>query len=114
MTPLRQRMLEDLRVRNYSPRTQTVYIQHVARFAGHFGTSPDRLGKEEIRSYLVQLVEARTHALRTRAPGPLKGFVRAIHSPSYLRQSGRSGSATGPSPHDPGATNLLAAAQETP
>lgn len=59
MTPLRQRMLEDLRVRNYSPRTQAIYIQHVARFAGHFGRSPDQLGKEEIRSYLVQLVEAR-------------------------------------------------------
>jgi integrase/recombinase XerD len=59
MTPLRQRMLEDLRVRNYSPRTQAIYIQHVARFAGHFGRSPDQLGEEEIRSYLVQLVEAR-------------------------------------------------------
>lgn len=59
MTPLRQRMLEDLRVRNYSPRTQAIYIQHVARFAAHFGRSPDQLGKEEIRSYLVQLVEVR-------------------------------------------------------
>lgn len=57
MTALRQRMLEDLRVRNYSEKTQTIYIQQVARFAAHFGRSPDRLGVEEIRVYLVHLVE---------------------------------------------------------
>lgn len=59
MTRLRQRMLEDLRVRNYSPRTQSTYIQHVARFAAHFGRSPDQLTPEDIRSYLVHLVETR-------------------------------------------------------
>ena len=57
MTPLRQRMLEDLRVRNYSPRTQSIYIGYVARFAAHFGQSPDQLTPEQIRSYLVYLVE---------------------------------------------------------
>jgi integrase/recombinase XerD len=59
MTRLRQRMLEDLRVRNYSPRTESIYIQHVARFAAHFGRSPDQLTPEDIRSYLVHLVETR-------------------------------------------------------
>jgi integrase/recombinase XerD len=59
MTRLRQRMLEDLRVRNYSPRTQSTYISHVARFAAHFGTSPDQLTPEDIRSYLVHLVDTR-------------------------------------------------------
>jgi site-specific recombinase XerD len=57
MTPLRQRMLEDLRVRNYSEKTQAIYIQQVVRFAAHFHRSPDRLGAEEIRTYLVHLVE---------------------------------------------------------
>lgn len=57
MTQLRQRMLADLRVRNYSPRTQAIYIQGVARFAAHFGQSPDQLTAEHIRSYLVHLVE---------------------------------------------------------
>jgi hypothetical protein len=37
MTALRQRMLEDLRPRNYSPRTLKIYVDHVARFARHFG-----------------------------------------------------------------------------
>ena len=40
MTPLRQRMLEDMQVRNLSPHTQRAYLEHVARFARHFGRSP--------------------------------------------------------------------------
>ena len=56
MTVLRQRMHEDLRVRNYSPRTQQTYIDRVAKFARHFRRSPDLLGPEEIRAYqLYQL-----------------------------------------------------------
>jgi integrase/recombinase XerD len=57
MTALRQRMLEDLRVRNYSKKTQATYVQHVARFAAHFKKSPDQLTMEDIRKYLVHLVE---------------------------------------------------------
>jgi site-specific recombinase XerD len=57
MTPLRERMLADLRVRNYAPKTQRVYVQCVADFAMHFKPSPDDLGREEIREYLVYLVE---------------------------------------------------------
>jgi site-specific recombinase XerD len=57
MTPLRKRMLEDLRVRNYSAKTQQIYVHHVARFAAHFGRSPDQLTAEDIRTYLVHLVE---------------------------------------------------------
>lgn len=56
MTALRQRMLEDLRVRNYSPKTETIYIHNVARFAKHFGRAPDELTAEDIRSYLVHLM----------------------------------------------------------
>jgi integrase/recombinase XerD len=56
MTILRERMLEDLRIRNYSERTTKTYVDAVARFAVHFGKSPDLLGPEEVRSYQVYLV----------------------------------------------------------
>jgi len=57
MTPLRQRMLEDMKIRNFSPLTMQAYISNVARFAKHFGRSPEELGTEEIRSYQLHLVE---------------------------------------------------------
>lgn len=56
MTPLRQRMIEDMQVRNYSPNTIEAYVRHVAFFAQHFGRSPTELGLEEIRAYQVHLV----------------------------------------------------------
>lgn len=55
MTSLRTRMTEDLRIRNYSERTISCYISCVAKFAGYFDTSPDRLGPEEIHQYQVHL-----------------------------------------------------------
>ncbi len=57
MTQLRQRMLEDLQIRNYSPNTQRAYVDRVAAFARYFGKSPDRLGPEEIRAYQLHLVQ---------------------------------------------------------
>ena len=44
MTPLRQRMLEDMQIRNYSPHTIDGYLRYAAQFAKHFHTSPDRFG----------------------------------------------------------------------
>jgi integrase/recombinase XerD len=57
MHPLRQRFLDDLRLRNYSPRTQRTYLDHVARFARHFHRSPDRLGLEDVRNYQLHLLQ---------------------------------------------------------
>ncbi len=57
MTELRRRMLEELRLRNYSPNTIEVYIRCVANFAHHFRVSPDRLGPEHIRQYQLFLVQ---------------------------------------------------------
>jgi len=51
MSPLRRRMLEDMQIRNYSPHTIDGYLRYAAQFAKHFGTSPDRLGPEHIRTY---------------------------------------------------------------
>src|SRR5438445_11280964 len=57
MTPLRQRMIEDMKLRNLAPRTIEVYVERVATFAKHFGKSPDRLGPAEVRAYLLFLVQ---------------------------------------------------------
>ena len=59
MTPLRRRMIEDMRIRNLSPQTQRVYVEQVSRFARHFGLPPEQLGQEEIRAWQVYLVEER-------------------------------------------------------
>jgi Phage integrase, N-terminal SAM-like domain len=55
-TTLRQRMTEDMQVRNLSPQTQSAYIMHVSLFARHFNKSPELLGPEEIRAYQVYLI----------------------------------------------------------
>jgi Site-specific recombinase XerD len=57
MTPLRQRFLDDLRLRNYSPRTQKTYVSCVFRFARHFGRSPEQLGVEEVRAFQLHLLD---------------------------------------------------------
>ncbi len=51
MTPLRQRMLEDLTRDNYAPRTRQTYVAQIARLARHFGTSPDQLTRDEVQQY---------------------------------------------------------------
>jgi len=57
MTKLRQRMVEDMEIRNFSPHTQACYLRRMTQFTRHFGRSPDQLGLEDIRSYLVHLRE---------------------------------------------------------
>jgi site-specific recombinase XerD len=59
MTPLRRRFVEDLTIRNYSPRTIERYVALVARFAAHFGRSPEQLGAEEVRAFQLHLLEKR-------------------------------------------------------
>jgi len=63
MTPLRQRLIEDLTLRNYSPKTIRLYVDHVARLARYYGKSPDRLSRDDIRRYLLYLVEERKLAV---------------------------------------------------
>ena len=54
-TTVRQRLTEDMQVRNLSPHTLSSYIQQVSLFARHFNKSPEVLGPEQIRAYQIYL-----------------------------------------------------------
>ena len=56
-TPLRERMREDLRLRNYSKHSEEIYIYQVAKFAKFAGRSPEKCGIEEVRRYLLHLLD---------------------------------------------------------
>jgi integrase/recombinase XerD len=73
MTSLRQRMLEDMQVRNLAPNTQTSYVQQVSLFARHFDKSPEQLGPEDIRAYQVYLTNE-----KKLAPGSVLIAVAAL------------------------------------
>ena len=55
MSSLRQRMIDDMQVRNLSVNTQHVYLQQVSLFARYFNKSPELLGPEQIRAYQIYL-----------------------------------------------------------
>jgi integrase/recombinase XerD len=59
MTPLRQKMMESLELRGVSPKTLKLYVDCVSRFARHYGKSPEQLGRDEVRRYLLYLIHER-------------------------------------------------------
>ncbi len=52
-------MQDDLRLRSYSRATERVYLYHIDRFTGYFDESPVRLGTDDIRAYLLHLIDER-------------------------------------------------------
>jgi len=57
MTSLRQRMLADMTLRNLASGTQRLYLTRVARFAAHYNQCPSQLGAEDVKTYLLHLIE---------------------------------------------------------
>lgn len=55
MTPLRQRMVEDMQLRGLSEKTQDTYMRAVRQLAEHYGKSPERISEEELRRYFLYL-----------------------------------------------------------
>ena len=78
MTPLRRRMLEDMQMRNLSINTQKAYLRAVAQLAQHYKQSPEQLSTEQVRAYLVHLINERhaSPSLYNQARCALKFFFQ--------------------------------------
>jgi len=59
MTQLRQRMIEDLQLRGFAPKTQEAYLRAVRQLAEHFKKSPEDLTEEDLRQYFLHLKNVR-------------------------------------------------------
>ncbi len=76
ISPLRQRMIDDMAIRNMSPNTQNIYISAVARFSAYHRRSPDKLGLEDIRDYHLNLVSRK---LKPTTINPIMGALRFFY-----------------------------------
>lgn len=65
MTPLRQKMINDMKLRRLAQKTQNLYVSAVADLARYYNQSPDLLDKEKIQAYLLYLLEERQLAWST-------------------------------------------------
>jgi integrase/recombinase XerD len=83
MTLLRERMQHDMLIRNLAENTQTSYLLQVSSFAKHFHRSPELLGPEEIRAWLVHLREERK--LAPASLGPTIGALRFLYRVTLKR-----------------------------
>jgi integrase/recombinase XerD len=71
-TPLRQRMIEDMTIRQFGPKTQQDYVRVVADFAGFLGRSPDQAEPEDLRRYQLHL------AAQGASPAKMNAAVSAL------------------------------------
>lgn len=73
MTSLRQRVLDELQRRNYSPATTRGYILAIKQFADYYHRSPEQLGGTEIRRFQLHLLRE-----KKLAPGTVEGRMSAL------------------------------------
>ena len=76
ISPLRQRMIDDMTIRNMSPNTKNIYLSAVARFSAYHRRSPDQLGLEDIRDYHLHLV---SRNLKPTTINPIMGALRFFY-----------------------------------
>ena len=67
ISPLRQRMLEDMRLRKLAPKTQACYVRAVRNLAGYLRRSPDTATVEDLRNYQLHLVDHGTSPITLNA-----------------------------------------------
>jgi integrase/recombinase XerD len=84
VTPLRQRLLDELPRRHYTSDTIRGYVHAVEEFACYFGKSPERLGAEEIREFQLHLIRE-----KKLAPGTVAlrmGALRLLYKKTLRRR----------------------------
>src|SRR5258705_2505387 len=86
MTPLRQRMIEDMQLRNLSTGTQRAYLHYIPGLARFYQTSPEHLSLEELREYQLYMINERQYS-----PESVNHFVCPLNSctTSLWRRPGR-------------------------
>ena len=67
VSPLRQRMIDDMRMRKLTPKTQSAYIRAVCRFTRYLGRAPDTATVEDLRNYQLHLVDTGTSPMSLNA-----------------------------------------------
>jgi Phage integrase, N-terminal SAM-like domain len=72
ISPLRQRMIDDMRMRKLAPKTQAGYVRVVRQFTAFLGRPPDTAAVEDWRRYQLHLYPPRVSA---RSPGALDSLV---------------------------------------
>jgi site-specific recombinase XerD len=65
MSALRQKMIEDMQLAGFSPRTQESYVRGVRQLAEHYSKSPDQIGEEELRQYFLYVKNVKNWARPT-------------------------------------------------
>ena len=76
ISPLRQRMIDDMTFRNMSPNTMKVYSYAVANFSAFHRRSPDKLGIEDVRAYRLHLIK---RGLKASSINPIVGALRFFY-----------------------------------
>jgi integrase/recombinase XerD len=75
-TPLRQRMIEDMTIRNMSLSSKKIYVRAVANFSVYHGRSPDNLTAEDVRDYRLHLI---SRGLKATSINPIMGALRFFY-----------------------------------
>ncbi len=83
ITPLRQRMLYDMRLRNMADGTRQIYVRSVANFSAFHGRSPDQLTLEDIRDYQLHLV---ARGLKASSICQIMGALRFLYAVTLDRK----------------------------
>jgi len=88
VSPLRQRMIEDMTLRKLGPSTQTGYIRAVVKLTGYLGRSPDTAEAEDLRRFQLQMVEDGTSSITINATltGLKFFFEQTLDKPELLKK----------------------------